>query len=277
MTSTRSWLEISLAVFNGIAADRIFLIAAGVAFYTILALFPGIGAIVSIYGLFASPSNIAGHLDILAGFVPGGAVDVLREQLTRLGYQNGATLGFGFVVSLAIALWSANAGVSGLFRGLDAVYGETEQRSFVGFYATTLAFTVGAIALVLLAFGILVAVPLALDRIPDARVSAALLKVIRWPILLVLAASVLAVTYRYGPCRSAPQWRRVVGSSVVAAILWLGASALFSWYVANFGSYNKIYGSLGAIFGFMTWIWVSMVVVLVCAKLDFELERQSWR
>jgi membrane protein len=276
-TPESGWLIIFLAVFSGIAKDRIFLIAAGVTFYTILALFPGIGALVSIYGLFANPSDIAAHLDTLAGFAPGGAVDVLREELTRLGQQDAATLGFGFAVSLAIALWSANAGVSGLFTGLDAVYEEAEHRNLIVFYATTFAFTLGAIAFVILVLGMLVALPFALGHFPGARSTAAFLKAGRWPILFVVTASVLAVIYRYGPCRRAPRWHGIIGSSVLAAMLWLGASVLFSWYVAEFGSYNKTYGSLGAVFGFMTWIWVSMVVVLVGAKLDAVLERQSRR
>jgi membrane protein len=268
------WRDLLLAVFNGIAADRVFLIAAGVTFYAILALFPGIAALVSIYGLFSDPNIIAGHLNMLSGVAPGGAVEVIRDQLTRLGHQNGAALGFGFGVSLVIALWFANSGISGLFEALNAVYEQKEQRSLVRYYATSLTFTVGAIVLVLLSIAILVALPLILEYSPSAGVTAVLLKIIRWPILFTLVVASLAVIYRYGPCRNAPQWRWIAWSAVLAALAWLGASALFSWYVANFGSYNKTYGSLGAIFGFMTWMWVSMVVVLVGAKLDAELERR---
>jgi len=272
---SRGWLAIVVAVVKGISADRIFLIAAGVTFYAILALFPGIGAIVSVYGLFADPGTIAGHLDAMAGFAPSGAVDVLRDQLTRLAHQNGATLGLGFAVSLAIALWSSNAGISGLFDALNVVYEEKDQRGLLKFYARTLAFTVGAVILVLLSIAVLVALPLVLDHIPNAGATAVLLEMVRWPILFLLAALGLSVIYRYGPYRSAPQWRWIISSSVFATIVWLAASALFSWYVASFGSYNKTYGSLGAIFGFMTWMWVSTVVVLVGAKLNAELERRT--
>ncbi len=264
-----------VAVVGGVSADRIFLIAAGVTFYAILALFPGIGAIVSVYGLFADPSAIAGHLDTFSGFAPGGAVDVLRDQLTRLAHQNGAALGLGFAVSLVIALWSSNAGISGLFDALNMVYEEKDPRGLLKFYARTLAFTVGAVVLALLSIAVLVALPLVLDHIPNAGATAVLLKIVRWPILFLLAALGLSVIYRYGPYRSAPQWRWIIWSSVFATIVWLAASALFSWYVASFGSYNKTYGSLGAIFGFMTWVWVSTVVVLVGAKLNAELERRT--
>jgi membrane protein len=240
-----------------------------------LALFPGIAAIVSVYGLFADPSRIAAHLDALSGFAPGGAVEVLREELTRLAHQDRAALGFGFAVSLGFSLWTANAGVSALFEALTAVCEEKESRGLIRYYALTLAFTVGTIVLVLLSLAILIALPLVIEHIPDPGVTGALLKIIRWPILLVLVGVAFAVIYRYGPGRSAPRWRWITWGSGFAVIAWLAASALFSWYVANFGHYDKTYGSLGAIIGFMTWIWVSIIVVLMGAKLDTELERRG--
>jgi len=271
----RGWQDVLLSIWHGISEDRILLVAAGVAFYAILALFPGIGAIVSIYGLFADPGTIAAHLDTLSGFAPSGAVDVLREQLTRLAHQDRTALGFGFALGLAIALWSANAGISALFDALNVVYEEKEQRSLVRYYAKTLAFTAGAVILVVLALAVLVALPLVLDHIPNPGATAVLLKVVRWPILLALVALALSIIYRYGPSRTAAQWRWITWGSAFAAVAWLAASALFSWYVANFGSYNKTYGSLGAIIGFMTWMWVSIIVVLVGAKLNAELERRA--
>jgi membrane protein len=271
----RGWTDVLLRAYRGISDDRMLLVAAGVTFYAILALFPGIGAIVSIYGLFADPSTIVAHLDTLSGFAPGGAVDVLREQLTRLAHQDKTALGFGFAVSLMIGMWSANAGVSALFEALTTVYEEHEKRGLIKYYATTLAFTAGAIVIVQLLLAILIALPLILDHIPNPGSTAVVLKIIRWPILLVLVATALSVVYRYGPSRNARPWRWITWGSAFAAVTWLAASALFSWYVANFGSYNKTYGSLGAIIGFMTWMWVSLIVVLVGAKLDDELERRS--
>jgi len=270
---SRHWRDIAIAVFRGISEDRIFLIAAGVTFYAILALFPGIGALVSIFGLFADPGSIAAHLDTLSGVAPGGAVDVLRDELTRLAQQNGTTLGVGFVVSLAIALWFSNSAMTGLFDALNVVYEQQERRSLLRYYSTTLMFTAAAVVLVLLSIAIIVAIPIVLNYIPNASVTAILLNIVRWPLLFVLVAAALAVIYCYGPCRESAQWRWILWSAAFAALVWLGVSALFSWYVANFGSYNKTYGSLGAIFGFMTWMWLSMVVVLVGAKLNAELER----
>jgi membrane protein len=136
-----------------------------------------------------------------------------------------------------------------------------------------LAFTAGIIVLVLLSLAILIVLPLVLDHIAHPGVPPVLLKIIRWPILFVLIVLALSVIYRYGPSRSAPRWRWITWGSAFAAVAWLAVSALFSWYVANFGSYDKTYGSLGAIIGFMTWMWLSIVVVLVGAKLDEVLER----
>lgn len=273
--SRPAWRRVLLRVWHGISNDRIMLVAAGVTFYAILALFPGIATIVSIYGLFADPSRIVAHLHTLAGFVPGGGVDVLEEQLVRLAHQDKASLGFGFAASLVFSLWSARAGVAALFDALTAVYEERERRGIFKYYAVTLSFTAGSVAMVLVSLAMLVAVPLVLDRLPDPGVTAVLLDVLRWPILLVLIALALAVIYRYGPCHSRPRLRWITRGSAFAAIAWLATSALFSWYVANFGRYNRTYGSLGAVIGFMTWMWVSIIVVLVGAKLDAEIERQT--
>ncbi len=271
------WWEILVGVFHGISEDRILLIAAGVTFYMILAIFPGIAAIVSIYGLFADPSRIVDRLDVLSGIAPSGVIEVLREQLLRLAGHNAAALGFGFAISLAISLWTAKSGVSGLFDALTAVYEEKEKRGLIKYYAIVLAFTVGAVFLALASLLILIALPIVLDYIAHPGATTVLLRIARWPILLVLTALALSVIYRFGPCRAAGRWHWITGGSALAAVIWLAASALFAWYVANFGSYNRTYGSLGAIIGFMTWLWVSIIVVLVGAKLDAEIEHQARR
>lgn len=266
--------DIAVEVYRGVSSDRILLIAAGVTFYAILALFPGIAVLVSIYGLFGDPSRIAEHLNTLANVAPGGAVEVLRDQLTRLAHQDSTALGIGFFVSLLVSLWTANAGMSALFDALTVAFDEKERRGLVAYYAQTLAFTVGSILLMLVLLAIVVATPVVLNAIPHPGETALLLAILRWPVLLVLVMLALAVVYRFGPSRGEPRWRWFTWGTVFAAAVWLGASALFSWYVANFGSYNKTYGSLGAIIGFMTWMWVSTVVVLVGAKLDAVIARR---
>jgi membrane protein len=269
--------DILLRVYRSIMKDRILLIAAGVTFYTLLAIFPGIAALISIFGLFADPVTIAEHLDSIVGVLPGGAIDVLRDQMTRLASQRRTALGIGFVVSLAFSIWTANSGVKALFDALNFVYEEEETRGFLKLTRVTLLVTLGIIAFVLLTLGVVVALPIVLHYVSQSGVSSFLVNFGRWPVLFVLITLALQFLYRYGPSRKEPQWRWISWGSVIAAIMWLAASVLFSWYVANFGSYNKTYGSLGAIIGFMTWIWISIIVVLVGAKVNAEMEHQTVR
>ena len=273
----KGWKDILLRVYRGISEDRIPLIAAGVTFYILLSIFPGIAAPISIYGLFANPADIANHLDTLANVAPGGALDLLRDEMTRLASQRGTTLGVGFLVSLAVSLWTANSGVSAIFDALNIVYEEEERRGLVKYYLTTLTFTIATVIFVLLAIAVIVLLPVVLNLIPLPGGTDLLLKIARWPILFALMTFALAVLYRYGPNRTRPRWRWITWGSAFATVAWLAASVLFSWYVANFGSYNKTYGSLGAVIGFMTWIWISIIVVLVGAKLDAEMEHQTAR
>jgi membrane protein len=268
----RRWKDILLSVYNGISEDRILANAAGVTFYALLALFPGIAALVSIYGLFADPSSIAGHLDTISGVAPGGAIDVVREQMTRVSAQGSTALGISFALGLVLSLWSANSGIKALFDALNVVYEEKEKRSFIQLNAITLLFTIGTMVFLMIALACVIALPVALNYLTLPPVIGLLLKLARWPILLLLVGCALTLIYRYGPSRIQPRWRWITWGSVFAAVAWLAASASFSWYAANFGSFNKTYGSLGAVIGFMTWIWLSTIVVLVGGKLNAEIE-----
>jgi membrane protein len=233
--------------------------------------------VVSVYGLFADPNTMISHVDTMAGFAPGGAIDIIRDQLTRLSAQGSTTLGVSFLIGLGISLWSANAAIKALFDSLNVVYEEKEKRNFIRLNAVTLSFTIATIAFLLIALACIVALPVALNylRLPEAP--SMLFDIARWPILLVLLALGLTLIYRYGPSRAEPRWQWITWGSAFAAVVWLAASGLFSWYAANFGSFNKTYGSLGAVVGFMTWMWLSIIVVLVGAKLNAEIEHQTAR
>jgi membrane protein len=271
----KGWKDILLRVYRGISDDRILANAAAVTFYALLALFPAIAALVSIYGLFADPASIQQHLDAVSGVLPGGAVDVIRDQLNRLAAQPRGTLGVSFVIGLVISLWSANGGIKAMFDALNMVYEEKEERSFVRLNATSLAFTVSMIVFLLVAIGAIVAIPIALNYLPGFI--GEILNYARWPAMLVLVALALACIYRYGPSRKEPRWRWLTWGSAFAALAWLGFSAIFSYYAANFGNFNKTYGSLGAVIGFMTWMWLSVAVILIGAKLNAEMEHQTAR
>jgi membrane protein len=273
----RGWKDILLRVYSNISEHRVLALAAGMTYYSLLAIFPALAALVAIYGLFSDPTAIARHLDQVSGFLPGGAVDVARDQLTRVASKGGGTLGATFVIGLGISLWSANAAMKSLFDTLNIVYGEQEKRGFLALNAVSLSFTLAAILFVLAALGAFVVVPVVLNFIGLSNFADLMLRISRWPAMFVAVALALALIYRYGPSREAPQWRWITWGSAVAAVLWLGASALFSWYATNFGKFNETYGSLGAVIGFMTWLWISAIVILIGAELDAEMEHQTAR
>lgn len=271
----RGWKDILLRVYDNISEHRVLALAAGMTYYSLLAIFPALAALVAIYGLFSDPSSIAKHLDQVSGFLPGGALDVAREQLTRVASRGNQTLGLTFAIGLAISLWSANTAMKSLFDTLNIVYGEKEKRGFVKLNAASLAFTLAGIAFVLVALGAVVVLPVVLNFVGLSEAADLLVRIVRWPTMFVVVALALALIYRFGPSREAPRWRWITWGSAVATVLWLGASALFSWYAANFGKFNETYGSLGAAIGFMTWLWISAIVTLIGAELDAEMEHQT--
>lgn len=260
-------------VWTNIGRHRLLAIAAGVTFYALLALFPAIAAIVTLYGLFADTAKIAALLDSLAGVLPGGAIEVVGDQAARIANGPPASLSVTFVVSLAISLWSANAGIKAIFDALNVVYNVEERRSFVRLNAVSLAFTLTAIIFLLAAMAGVVVAPIVLKNLPLGSSAAPLIGYARWPLLLIATGLALSIVYRFGPDRDKAQWRWISWGSALAALAWLAASLLFSWYAANFGSYNKTYGSLGAVIGFMTWMWLSTIVLLLGAEIDAVMER----
>ena len=273
----KGWKDILWRTYHQISEDRLLAVAAGVVFYGLLALFPAITALVSVYGLFAKASTISSHLSVMAGILPGGAFDIFQEQVNRLVAKGDAKLGFGFVFGLGIALWSANAGMKAIMDALNVVYEEKEKRGFIKLNLMSLAFTVAAIVALLLAMGAVVIMPLVLGYIWLGSESELLLSLLRWPVLLVGVILGLAVLYRYGPSRREPRWQWLSVGSVFAAVTWLVTSALLSWYLAHFANYDATYGSLGAAIGLMMWLWISTIVILFGAQLNSEIEHQTAR
>jgi membrane protein len=271
------WRDILWRVFWSVSANRILSTSGGVAFFALLAIFPGIGAVVSLYGLIADASTINGHLTALAGILPFGVLKLVADQITMVAKAGNDTLGRAFLVGLVVALASANSGVAALFDALNVVYNEREKRSLVRFYATTFLFTLAGIVFLIVAIVGVVVVPVVLNFIGVQSPTEWLVKVLRWPILLLTVGVSLAFIYRYGPSRKDARWRWVTWGSVAAAFLWIAASMLFSWYVATFDGYSRTYGSLGAGVGFMVWLWISAVIVLLGGELNAEMEHQTAR
>jgi membrane protein len=266
--------DILWRTYQQINEDRLLAVAAGVVFYGVLALFPALAAFVSLYGLFADAGTINDHLSLIAGILPGGAIDIIREQFERLASTGDVKLGFGFIVSLGIALWSANAGMKAIMDALNVVYEEKEKRSFIKLNLVSLAFTIVAISSLLFAVGAVVVVPILLAWLGLGSMTT-LIQYGRWPVLLLVVFVGLAAIYRFGPSRRKPRWQWLSVGSVVAAAAWLASSALLSWYLGSFAHYDATYGSLGAAIGMMMWMWISSIVILFGAQLNSEIEHQT--
>jgi membrane protein len=271
----RRWKDILWRTYQRINDDRLLAVAAGVVFYGLLAIFPAITALVSLYGLFATPSTISEHLTTANTFLPGDASNILQEQVNRIAQTGNTKLSVAFAFGLGFTLWSANSGMKAIFDALNVVYEEKEKRGFIKLTLISLAFTLGAIAAVLAAIAGVVALPLLFGHLGLGTFGETLLRWLRWPLLLLLIVFGLAVLYRFGPSRTKPRWQWLSVGSVFAAGAWLGSSALVSWYLSNFANYNATYGSLGGAIGLMLWMWASSIVVLLGAELNSEIERQT--
>jgi membrane protein len=273
----RGWRDILWRTWSEFNDDRILLVAAGVTFYGLLALFPALAAFVSLYGLFLDPGDINRHVTALSGFMPEAGLDIVRDQSQRIATQGGGTLGFTFAIGLATSLWSATAGVKAIMDALNIAYEEEEKRSFVALSAQALLLTLGAIAFLGLALAGLAVLPLVLQSLTFKSLGTTIASVGRWPLLALAVVSALAVLYRYGPSRAEAKLRWLSVGSIVAAGLWLAFSMLFSWYVANLADFNRTYGSLGAVIALMTWMWLSTAIILLGAELNAEIEPQTKR
>ena len=268
----RGWKDIVWRAWTEFNRDNIPQVAGGVTFFGLLALFPAMAAFVSLYGLFFDPSTASQQVRLLVGVLPKEALGFVNDQLTRLTSAKHSGLSVGFVTGLLLSLWSANAGMKALMVGLNIAFEEKEKRNFLRLNLVSLAFTLGGLVFVMLSGSAVIVTPIVFGFIGYDGGGMALL---RWPALLLIAVGALGVLYRYGPSRRAERWKWVSAGSALAAVLWLATSLLFSQYVAHFGSYDKTYGSLGAVIGFLTWIWISVITVLFGAEVNSEIEHQT--
>src|SRR3954453_16822456 len=273
----KGWKDILWRTYKRTGEDRLLAIAAGVVFFGLLAVFPAITALVSCYGLFANPSTIGDNLQTLALMLPEGSFQIVQAQIARVLAKGNTSLGFTFLFGLALALWSANAGVKAVIDALNVVYEEREKRGFIGLNLLSLSFTIGGIVALLLMVGAVVALPLVLDHLWLGSQSKLIVSLARWTLLVAMLLLALAVLYRYGPSRHDPQWKWLSVGAVAATLLWIAGSALLSWYLSNFANYDATYGSLGAAIGLMMWMWMSAIIVLCGAELNSEIEHQTAR
>ena len=271
----RGWWDIAVRVKKEMTEDNVDIIASGLALYGLLAVFPALAAAVSIYGLFASPAEIAGHLQLIATMLPEDAMRILQQQLTQLAQHSQGTLSFGVIIGIAIALWSARKGMVALMKVTNVAYDEDESRGFFKQLFVSLAFTVGAgvgfLAVLLLG----VAVPVVLKFLSLGSLTEGALLVVRWLLLFGVAVLGLATVYRFAPDRHPAQWRWVTPGSLVATTLWVIGSALFAVYARNWGSYGKTYGALGGVVILLMWFYLSGYIIILGAEINSEVERQT--
>jgi membrane protein len=271
----KGWKDILLRTYQQMNDNRLLAVAAGVVFYGLLALFPAITALVSSYALFAKGSTINEHLSSLGSFLPGGAMEIVKDQVDRVLAKCDVKLGTAFLFSFLLAVWSANGGVKAVIDALNVAYEEKEERGFFKLNAVSLALTFGGLVAVLVAIGAIVALPLVLSAIGLNSVIEAVIRYGRWPVLVLMTLLGLAVLYRYAPSRRSPQWKWVTVGSAFATLTWLIGSALLSFYLANYAHYDATYGSLGAAIGLMIWMWMSAIVILLGAELNAQIEHQT--
>ena len=271
----RGWKDILWRAWAEISDQNLFLIAGGVTYAVLLALFPGLAALVSLYGLAFDTAQIEKQVAALSGVLPAQTQELLSQQLHSLVEGSSGALGFAAIVGLLLALWSASRGMSGLITAINIAYEEKEQRSFLKFNLIALGLTLGLVIGGILAIALIAVLPAAVQLLAVGSATKWLLLLVQWPLLIVLVMAGLAVLYRFGPDRDKPQWRWVTPGAIAATALWIVASIGFTVYVANFNSYDKTYGSLGGVVILLTWLYLSALTVLLGAVINAQSERQT--
>ncbi len=271
------WRDILLRVKNEISNDHVSISAAGVAFYGLLAIFPALAALIGVAGLVMDPSTVEDQIQQVAGMLPENAAQIVQDQARKVAENAGGAASFAAIGGILLALYSASTGIRTMMEAMNIAYDEEEKRGFVRLYATALLLTLVLIVGVVITLGAMVVLPALLTSIGLGAVFEAVLTYGRWPVLALLMILGLAIIYRYGPSRENAQWRWITPGAVIATVLWLIASILFSIYVRNFGSYTETYGTLGGVIILLMWFWLSAFVVLMGAELNSEMEHQTQR
>jgi len=269
------WWAALKRVFSFMATERVTLTAAGVSYYTLLALFPALAALVSVYGLVNDVNSLSAHLDTLSGIVPETILKFIASELTRLVHSNPSSLGIGAVVSLLVALWSANGGVKSMFWAMNMAYERPEQRSFITLNLLTLAFTLAAMLVFVVVINALVVMPLIVDALGLGAAGRLLGTLVPGAIAVIIVYAAIALVYRFGPSRPPAGWRWFTPGALAAAVVWLIASIGFSFYLSNFSNYDATYGTLGTAIGLLIWLYISAFIVIVGADVNAELEKQA--
>jgi membrane protein len=269
------WKDILLRAWGEVSAANLFLVAGGVTYAVLLALFPGLAALVSLYGLLMDPSQIEQQVASLSGILPDQAQQMLSEELHTLVQSSSGALGLSAILALLLALWSASRGMSGLITALNIAYEEPEKRGFFKLNLVAIGLTVGLMIAGVVVVALVAVLPAAVQFLPLGDLGKWLLLILEWPLLVGFVLAGLAVMYRYAPSRDEPQWKWVSPGAGAAVALWIIASIGFTVYVAHFNSYDKTYGSLGGVIILLTWLYISSFVILFGAAINAQSEKQT--
>jgi membrane protein len=269
------WKNILARVWARIGENNLGLVAAGVAFYGLLALFPGLAALISVFGLLADPAQVAEQFSTMHSVLPSEAYELVDGQMRDLAARPAGALGAGLAGAILLSVWSATRGTKSLIAALNIAYDERERRGLLRLNLVAFAMTLFLIVLSVVVVALIVALPVALNYVGLGSIAEAAVRWLRWPALAALVLLALAVLYRYGPARRRARWRWVSWGSALAVLVWLVASGLFSIYVSEFGNYNATYGSLGAVIVLLMWLFISGLVVMLGAYVNAETERQT--
>ena len=273
----RGWWDIVRRVANKVARENVSILSAGVAFYAMLAIFPALGAIVTLYALVANPDDVTTHFRAIASIIPPDVADIIDGQLTSLASREQEKLGIGVLVGVLFSVWSAHRGVDALVRAVTIAYEEEETRGFVRMNVLTYVMTLGAILLVVTTVALLVAVPTVLAWLPVSGLATLAGRAVGWVVFVTAVLLALSVLYRYAPPRRPASWRWVSLGAVTGTFLWLAGSVGFSLYVTSFANYNETYGTLGAIIVLLLWFYLTSYSIVLGAALNAEMEHQTAR
>ncbi len=274
---TKGWKDIFFRVVGQIGKDHVGLVAAGIAFYGLLAIFPAITALMAIAGLLYQPQELVGALEGISAVVPPDVSRILLDQAMQVAGSQQGGLTLGLTLGLALALWSASIGAGSMIEGLNMAYDERETRGYVILKLRTIAMTLIMIVAVIVAALLMIALPVALSFLAIAPWLERLIQLVAYiPMALVFVGGVIAF-YRWGPDRNPAKLRWLTPGAVVASAVWLIVSIGFSVYVQNFSSYNETFGSLAGVIVMLMWMWLSAYVILLGAELNSEIEAQTAR
>lgn len=272
----RGWAQILRRVKDEIVGDHVGIVAAGIAFYGLLSIFPAITALVAISGLILDPADISSTMTLIASVLPTDAATIIQDQLIKVteGSSGASLVAF---LGVALAIYGATKGVLALIEGLNIAYDEEEARGLVRLYLTGFAMTVALVIGLVFAMGLIIMLPVAAELLSLGSRTQTIISLVTWPILAVFLILGLAVLYRFGPSRRAAKWQWLSVGAGLATLIWIAASLCFSIYVRNFGNYTETYGTLGGVIILLTWLWMSAYVILAGAELNAEIEHQTAR